>query len=293
MTNYIKPIAVIHCVAWMIFGFLYSCKTPERIPEVRLKPMNAVKLYKKAEDNTFDYSQFNIRKVNIQYDNGRNKTSFRASVTALKDQSVMVSITKLNILLARVSLSPDSITYINYFDKSYYRGLYEPVCNLLNFDLDFNTIQAIVSANIFSLFEKQKDLREYKTWTESGMYVLQSEAIRKLSRMEARGKTHRMERYLKRKNDEISVIQTFFFDPTLYVIRKLTMEDKNSPRKVTLQFSDYEPVGTKYFPAFVGMVFQSDSVNLEVQATMSGFSIEEGEIIPFKIPERYERISLK
>ena len=60
MTNHIKPKAVIHCVALLIFGFLYSCKTPERIPEVRLKPMNAVKLYKKAEDNTFDYSQFNI-----------------------------------------------------------------------------------------------------------------------------------------------------------------------------------------------------------------------------------------
>jgi hypothetical protein len=293
MANHIKPIAVIHCVALLIFGFLYSCKTPERIPEVRLKPMNAVKLYKKAKDNTFDYSQFNIRKVNIQYDNGRNKTSLRASVTALKDQAVIVSITKLNILLARVKLSPDSITYINYFDKSYFKGLYEPVCNLLNFDLDFNTIQAIVSANIFSLFENQKDLREYKTWTESGMYVLQSETIRKLSRMEARGRTHRMERFLKRKNEEISVIQTFYFDPSLYVIRKLTMEDKNSPRKVTLQFSDYEPVGTKFFPASVGMVFQSDSVNLEVQAKMSGFSIEEGEIIPFKIPERYERIFLK
>ena len=287
-----KPKAVIHCVALLIFGFLYSCKTPERIPEVRLKPMNAVKLYKKAEDNTFDYSHFNIRKVNIQYDNGRNKTSFRASVVALKDNAVMLSITKLNILLAKVMLSPDSIIYINYFDKSYYRGLYEPVCNLLDFDLDFNTIQAIVSANIFSLFENQKDLREYKTWTENGMYVLQSEAIRKLTRMEARGKTHRMARFMKKMNEEISVKQTFYFDPNLYVIRKLTMEDKNSPRNVALLFDDYETVGMKYFPASVGMVFRSDSVNLEVQAKMSGFSVDEGEMVPFKIPEKYERIIL-
>jgi hypothetical protein len=292
MTNHIKPKAVIHCVALLIFGFLYSCKTPERIPEVRLKPMNAVKLYKKAEDNTFDYSHFNIRKVNIQYDNGRSKTSFRASVVALKDKAVMLSITKLNILLAKVMLFPDSIIYINYFDKSYYRGLYEPVCNLLDFDLDFNTIQAIVSANIFSLFENQKDLREYKTWTENGMYVLQSEAIRKLTRMEARGKTHRMARFMKKMNEEISVKQTFYFDPNLYVIRKLTMEDKNSPRNVALMFDDYEPVGMKYFPASVGMVFRSDSVNLEVQAKMSGFSVDEGEMVPFKIPEKYERIIL-
>jgi hypothetical protein len=293
MTNHTKPIAVIHCVVLLIFGFLYSCKTPEKIPEVRLQPMNAVKLYKKAQNNTFDYSQFNIKKVIIQFDNGNNKASLRASLAAMKDKAVLLSITKLNILLARVMLSPDSITYINYFDKSYYKGPYEPVCNLLNFDLDFNTIQAIVSANIFSLFEDQKDLKDYKTWTENGMYVLQSEAVRKLSRMEARGKTRRVERFMKRMDEEISVIQTFYFDPSLYVIRKLTMTDKNSSRNVVLLFDDYEPVGMKYFPASVSMVYHSDSVNLEVQAKMSGFSVGEGEFVPFKIPEKYERIFLK
>jgi hypothetical protein len=292
MTNHIKPIAVIHCVVLLGFGLLFSCKTPRKIAEVRLRPMNAVKLYKKAEDNTFDYNQFNIKKINIQYDNGKSRTSFRASVTAAKDKAVLLSITKLNILLARVILTPDSITYINYFDRSYYKGLYEPVCNLLNFDLDFNTIQAIVSANIFSLFEDQKELKEYKTWTENGMYVLQSEAIRKLSRMEARGKTHRMERLLKKMDEEISIVQTFCFDPTLYFIRELTMEEKDSPRKVILKFEDYEPVGIKYFPATVSMVYHSDSVNLEVQAKMSGFSVEEGEFISFKIPEKYKRIFL-
>jgi hypothetical protein len=293
MTIQMKPTAIIFRVVWLILLFSYSCKTPEKIPVVKLRPISAVKLYKKAEDNTFDYNQFNIRRVNIQYDNGKTRTSFRASVSATKDKAVQVSITKLNILLARVMLSPDSITYINYFEKNYYKGLYEPVCNLLNFDLDFNTIQAIVSANIFSLFENQKDLREYQTWTEDGLYVLQSETIRKLSRMEARGKTHKMERYLKRKNEEISVIQTFYFDPSLYLIRKLTMQDKDFPRNVNLQFNDYEPVGIKYFPASVGMFYHSDSVNLEVQAKMSGFSVDEGETAPIKIPENYDRIFLK
>jgi len=58
-------------------------------------------------------------------------------------------------------------------------------------------------------------------------------------------------------------------------------------------FNDYEPVGMKYFPASVGMVYRSDSINFEVQTKMSGFSVQEGGFIPLKIPERYERIFLK
>jgi hypothetical protein len=254
--------------------------------------MSAVRLYKKAVDNTFDYKHFNIKKINIQFDNGNTGASFRASVTAVKDTAVQISITKLNILLARVLLTPDSVTYVNYFDKTYFRGNYEPVSELLNFNFDFPTIQAIVSANIFSLFQDRKELRDYKTWTDKGMYVLQSEAVRKLTRMEAKGKTHRMERFLKRKDEEISVIQTFYFDPELYVIRLLEMKDKDSPRNLVLHFDNYEPVGTKFYPSSVSMVLHSDSLNLEIHARMSGFSSGDEEFFPLKVPEKYDRIFL-
>jgi len=254
--------------------------------------MTAVRLYKKAEDNTFDYKRFNIKKINIQFENGNNGASFRASVSAVKDTAVQISITKLNILLAKVLLTPDSVIYVNYFDKNYYRGNYDPVSERLNFNLDFHTIQAIVSANIFSLFQDRKELRDYKTWTDKGMYVLQSETVRKLTRMEARGKTHRVERFLKRKDEEISVIQTFYFDPELYVIRLLEMKDKDSPRNLTLHFDNYEAVGTRYYPSSVSMILHSDSLNLEIHSRMTGFSAGEEEFIRLKVPEKYDRIFL-
>ena len=290
MANPSKP--VIFSTLLLIFGFLYSCKTTEKVTDVRLRPMNPIKLFRKAEENTFDYNQFSIKRINIQVDNGKSKTSFRAGLSAVKDSMVLVSVTKLNILLARIFITPDSVTYVNYFDKSYYKGDYEPVNNLLNFDLEFNTVQAIISANIFTLFDSQKELREYKTWTENGMYVLQSEAVRKLTRMEEKGKTHRMEKFLKRLDEEISVVQTFYFDPLLYVIRKVEVLDKNSPRRVILNFDEYEQVGLKYFPAAVGMVFHSDSVDLQVHARMSGFSVENEERTSIRIPEKYDRIFL-
>jgi hypothetical protein len=292
MTNCGKSITALHIAVILIVGFFISCKTTEKIPEVKLKPMTAVRLYKKAEDNTFDYRQFQIKRINIQFDNGKIKASFKASVHAVKDQAVLLSVTKLNILFARVMLTPDSIVYVNYFNKSFYKGDYETVGNLLEFDLNFNTIQAIVSANIFSLFENEKELREFKTWDEGGLYVLQSETIRKLTRMENKGKLHRVERFMRRKDEDISVIQTFYFDPELFTIRKLEMKDKDSPKEALLYFNNYEPVGDKYYPASVDMIFHSDSTTIRLNSKMSGFSTDDGEFVPLKIPEKYQRVFL-
>mgnify|MGYP001143572075 CR=1 FL=1 len=292
MANNPKAITALYLAVIFVFSLLGSCRTVEKVPEARLRPMNAVRLYKKAEDNSFDYYHFTIKKINISLDNGRSKTSFRASIQAVKGEAVLMSVTKLNILLAKVMLTPDSVVYVNYFDKSYYRGSYVPVSEMLKFDLDFNSIQAIISANIFSLFRNEKELRDFKTWNGNGLYVLQSETVRRLTRIEDKGKTQRVERILRRLDEEIPVIQTFYFDPSLFVIRKMEMEDKDSPRKAIIRFNDYEPVGGKYFPTTVEMLFQSDSSAIQVNSKLSGFSTDSGEFVPLRIPEKFERVFL-
>jgi hypothetical protein len=292
MTNHIKLTTALLPAVLLILCISFSCKTPEKIPELKLQPMSAVRLFKKAKDNTFDYRSFQIKRINIQYDNGKIRTTFRASVHAVKDQAVLLSVTKLNILLAKVMLTPDSVVYVNYFDKSFYRGDYEAFNSLLQYELNFNTIQAIVSANIFSLFDNEKELREFKTWNEQGLYVLQSETVRKLTRLEEKGKLQKAERFLKRKDEKITVIQTFYFDPKLFTIRKVEMKDKDSPREAILYFSDYESVGDKYYPASVDLIFRSDGTAIEVNSKISGFSTVDGEFVPLKIPEKYERVFL-
>jgi hypothetical protein len=292
MSHHMKSTSALFLAVILILCISFSCKTPEKIPEMKLRQMSAVRLYKKAKDNTFDYRHFQIKRINIQFDNGKTRTTFRASVSAQKNQAVLLSVTKLGILLVRVMLTPDSILYVNYFDKSFYHGDYAPINNLLQYDVNFNTVQAIVSANIFSLFEDEKELREFITWDEKGLYVLQSETVRKLTRMEEKGKQQRLERFLKRKDEKIPVIQTFYFDPKLFTIRKVEMKDKDSPREALLYFNDYEPVGDRYYPSSVDLIFRSNDTSIEVNAKMSGFSTDNGEFVPLRIPEKYERVFL-
>lgn len=276
----------------LVFSAFFSCKTAEKIPGEKLRPITPVRLYRNAAENMFDYKQFAIKRINIQFDNGKSKTSFRAGIQAWKDESVILSISKLNILIAKIMMTPDSVVFVNYFDKSYFTGDYQPISDLLSFDLDFNTLQAIISANIFTLFEDEKEIRDFQTGTGEGMYTLQSEKVRKISRLEEKGRTQRAERILRRVEEDLHVVETYYFDPHLFLTRKMVMEDKESLRYAEIRFADYERVGEKYFPTSVELDFRSESDLVLVSSKMGGFSTEPSEFVPLKIPVNYQRVFL-
>lgn len=290
MTNYNKLPTLSSLVVFLFLSQFFSCRTPTTLKETRLRDLSAMRLYKNAEENTFDYERFSIKKINIQFNNGEAKSSFRANIQAIKDSLILLSITKMNILLGRVLLSRDSVLYVNYFEKTYYSGGYDPVHEILRFNLDFTTLQAIISANVFYLFKDEKELREFTTWKENGMYVLQSKAIRKLNRMEDRGRTVRAEKFARRMDEDIQVTETFYFDPELFVVRKLIVENNQSSDRAEFSFSDYEKVGEKYYPASVDLVYSSDKGRVSVNSKMAGFSADSGEFIQLKIPEKYKKI---
>ncbi len=292
MTGAIQRFAVRLLVMALVAAAAVSCRTPGKIPEAKLRPYTAPRLFKKASENSFRYHSFSIRKATIQVDNGRIATTFRAGIQAVRDSFIMVSLSKLNILLARVMLTPDSVLYVNYFNRSYYAGDYSPVGSLLDFDLDFALLQAIVSADIFSVFDDEKTLREFKTWVEEGQYVLQSESSWKINRLEDRGRTHRIGKILKRMEDEIPVVQTCYLDPSLFVVNKLILEELTGPRKAELTFGGYEQVDGQYFPSSLDVNILSDKGGLKLAARLSGFSTEAGSLNLPEIPPKYERVFL-
>lgn len=274
----------------VFFVVLYSCKTVEKAPETRLRPMSPGRLLKNVEESAFDYTHFSVRRINVQIDNGESKTSFRAGMQAIKDNEIQISVTKFNIPLGRISLTPDSIIFINYIERSFIADDYKTLSNFLDFDLDFNAIQAILSGNIFSFFEDDDDLRDYKSYTDRGMYMIQSEKMRKLRKIDERGKVQKMERMMKRMDEDALVIHTFYFDPERFVLRQMILEDKTNDRKAELKFDDYSKVGQKYYPGAIDVSFISEEGKFAIDARMSGFSTERGELTPLKIPDRYQRL---
>ncbi len=285
-------ITILPAILALLFIFAWSCKTTERIPEAKLKPMSPARILKNVSESAFDYAYFSVRRVNVVVDNGESKTSFRAGLLAIKDREIQISVTKFNIPLGRISLTPDSILFVNYIERNYISDDYKALSNLFDFDLDFRSVQAILSGNIFSFFDDEDDARDYRSYIDLGMYMLQSEKIRKLRKVDQKGKVQKMERIMRRIDEDALVVNTFYFEPELFVLKKMVLDDKNNNRKAQLLFNDYNKVGKKYYPGSIDVSFDSEEGRFGVEARMSGFSTERGELTPVRIPERYQRLYL-
>jgi hypothetical protein len=271
-----------------------SCRTVRELPTVEAKPISTGKLLKKVEQNAFDYNYFTIKRINCQFSNGENKANFKVNLKAIKDDKILVSISKLNIPVGRVLLTPDSVKYVNYIERNYFVDDYSYLSRFLNIDLDFATIQSILSNNAFSYRNdrKNKDFRNFISYIDSGMYVVQSEKERKIAKIEEKVKADKMERRMKRLDLDALILQRMYFNPGNFALVKLIIDDKTNDRKMEMDFDDFTQVKNKDFPGFISMQFISLQSNVNMKIRMSGFSTEKISSFSFKIPEKYEQINV-
>lgn len=282
-------------IAFLLIALgLASCKTSREITTTHIKSIGTAKLLKNIEENRLVYESLSISRINCQFSGNQTKTSFRVSLKAIKDKKILGSITKLNIPVGRVLLTPDSVIYVNYIERNYFVDDYTFLSDFLNIDLDFATIQAIISNSAFSYRndEKDKDFRTFSTSVESGMYVLQSEKERKVYRMDEKEKTGKIERRLKRLEDNALILQKMSFNPTNFALVKLLIEDKTNNRKMEMIFDEFVKVLDKDYPGAIDMSFNSESDNIALKMRMNGFSTEKLDSLNLVIPEKYQQIKV-
>lgn len=270
-----------------------SCRGPKELAVGEAKPMSTNKLLKRIEQNAFDYEYLTIRKINCQFSSSQSKSSFRIRLKAKRDEKILVSISKINIPVGRVLLTPDSVIYVNYIDHNYFYDDYSFISDFLNMDVDFKTIQSIISNNAFSYRNDPRD--DYKTfdsYVENGQYVLQSEKNRKIYKLDD-SKPQKIERRLRRLDDEALILQRMFFEPRNFSLTRLDIQDKTNNRNILMNFNDFTKVEGKEYPGEIDMEFLSNVEQIEMKIRMSGFSTDEISSFSVKIPEKYEEIQVK
>lgn len=256
--------------------------------------MSAEKLLDRARQNAFEYDDLTIRRINIQFSDEGTKTSFRASLKATRDEKILASITKLNIPVGRVLLSPDSVIYVNYIDKNYFKGDYSYLHNLLNFKISFNAVQSVVSNPVKTgILDSGKEYERFDTSVEDGRYVLQQEtqSYMKTSR---RGNSS-IRKYKSRNvfDDEELVIKKMVFNPQSFVLEKLVMENPADDRKMEVEFSDFVKVDGYDYPGAIDLKMLSGNELMELNIKLRGFSTDKIDSMELNIPDRYQQVRLR
>jgi hypothetical protein len=257
-------------IFFLTLGFV-SCRAPREISTVRLNPVAFEDLLEKIESNTFNFSSLTIKRINCQYSNGKSKTGFIASLKAEKNNRILISITKLNIPVGKVLLTPDSVKYVNYISQNYFTDDYSYLSNILNMELNFETVQSFISNNAAQFIEKatENNNSAIQSTIESGMYLIQNTV----------------------KNNANPVLHQLFFTPENYLLTRLNIEDNSEKRKINIVFNDFQLINDKQYPGNIEMDFSSPGGKVELSLRNSGFSTDKIESFNFSIPSDYEKLN--
>ena len=277
---------------FVLLGFS-SCKTTRVATTSRaiVKPISTNKLIRNIENNAFDYNHLSIKKIACQFDNGKMKTSFRASIQADKDKQITLMLTKLNIPVGRLWLTPDSVKFINYLQENYLLDDYSYLSSLLGMNLDFEMVNAVISNNVFMISDPKHDTdyRNYETSIDAGLYVLQSVRNPKGDKNNQHINDLKPARRSKKLIGEAPIRQRLYVDPVTFKVHKITLEDAVNARSMNIDFSDYIAVGKQLYPGEISLQLISSETNMQMEIKLSNFSMEEERGVRFKIPEKFTR----
>lgn len=124
---------------------LVSCKTIPLASSSKNQDFSnyILKLYDSQSSKYYACDQVN---VSIRTEEGSK--SVRAKVYIHVGEFIYASISFLGIEIARAELSPDSIKFINRFDKTYYFGSIKDLPGLYNISLDYSQLEALLIKGI-------------------------------------------------------------------------------------------------------------------------------------------------
>ena len=291
LANY-RRLRILIVLLVVVAAGLSSCRTTRDLTAEKVRPISTNKLLKRVEQNAFEYDFLTIRRINCRFSGSETNANFKVRLKAIKDEKILVSISKINIPVGRVLLTPDSVKYVNYIDRNYFVDDYTYLSKFLNIDLDFESIQSILSNNAFSYRNDQRnrDFRTFETTVEDGLYLLQSEKKRKMAKMNEEGNEIKIERRMKRFDDETLIFQKMYFTPQNFALTKLIIEDLTNDRTLNMNFSDFEKVKKHEYPGAIEMNMISPGETISLSIKMNGFSTEEIDEITLNIPDKYDQI---
>jgi hypothetical protein len=221
----------------------------------------------------FDYLN---AKFNITYVEDRKKTDLKGQMRIRKDSLIWISFSPaLGIEAARLSLSNDSIKFINRLNKTFIDGGYDFVNERINTTIDYSILESMIIGNDLTHF----DVNKYKSSIDGGLYRITIQERRKIKK------------YLKSGEiDSKVLVQNIWLDPESFRIRQVDIKELNDGdnKKLVVFYDDYRLIDDQMFPAKITISISSQkSISIDIDFTK--VELNEPLSFPFRIPKKYKR----
>ena len=288
-----KMKAIIFCGLWILLILGSGCKHTEKIViEKKVKPVSVRRIVRMVTENELKYNTLSVKKVSLTIDNNGKVNSVRGFYRIKRDSIIQVSAQTLIIPVGKLELGTDSFKVVNHLGKQVMKGTIQKIAETIGYDIDFQTIQSILSNHMQSLKQdfKENQFKDYVLVVENNMYKISSIRDRRFRKFAAN--EMKLERFKQRKDELHLVKQDIYVDPDIFVVRKEIYHDIDTDRIIIIEFSEFKAIGTKWFPGKIHLSV-SGKEKLDIQVELSKVSIDDEKDFGFSIPSKYKQVELK
>jgi len=265
----------------------FSCKSTYELGRKRAHGMSDNKLYNQILDSSLFYNTLWIKRFSAHYESKGKSQNIRGSIKILRDSIIMVQINAPTGIIeaARMYITPDSVKMIDRIKKEYIASDFTFLSEKLNMDVDFFTLQSILTNEIFQLqglYEKRRPfVRNFHGKVIDDKYVFISDKASKVERKLRKDKYEKLYKFN---------YQRFEIDPSLMKITDVLVRMFGVERDMTLKYRDFVYLEGQKFPS--EMVFKvKDSIqSLSCKLKYNKLVLNQELKFPFKVSNKFKRI---
>jgi hypothetical protein len=294
MSKILPLIKFIFCFA--VFGSVFvSCKhrkkiqKPENVVSVtpsedttnskcRLDYKTARSLSRYVKENEFKFTWVNA-KANVESNIDGKEESFDIKLSIKKDSAMLISIRYLlGLEVAKVLITKDSVKFVNYVSKNYFKGDFNFINELLNADVDFDVLQAVLFGNSAEFSEDDTKLKPV-TDRQNCRYLLSTERKRKLRKIQNGAELKNAMQTLTLNPDNFKILLNEFIDPS-------------TNRRFIANYSNFTAKDSVFAPYHVDIdIVAQKKATLKIEYVR--IEKNQPQKLSINIPARYDEIQIQ
>ena len=240
-----------------------SCKSSKSAigNTIAPKAISAKKISTKHFQNRFHKNTLEAR-LKVAYQNNNNKQKLSVKLRIDKDNVIWLNATYVGVIVARAKITPSSVSYYEKLNKTYFKGDFELLKNMLGADVDFSQLQNLLLGQaIFDL-----NAQKFKAVVDNDAHLL-----------------------LPVKQQALFTI-LFWINPVHFKLDKQELSSAIKNQTLKVAYKKYTNIEGETFPK-----------NIEIRAkgndTFTNIDIEYRSVIfnkilstPFKVPSGYKQV---
>lgn len=203
-------------------------------------------------------------RVQLVYETDEKLQSITVSLRMEKDKNIWIKASILGITIAKVLITPTSVSYYETIGNTYFEGDFALLGEWIGTPINFQKAQnMLLGQSIFTL-----NTSEYKAEVFQNKFKIQP------------------------KQQPQNFIHSLLLYPENFKIALENLSQPNADRLLSIRYGDYQEIEGQYFPTTILIDTSEKGSKTKIEINYKKIDVNVDVSFPFEIPHGYEEIQL-